>query len=120
MKTIFTLITGILAISIAAFAGPNANTNTTTNSEYFICHFNNTVTEFELNELEQQGFQIFESETDSSIVYVKAKPSAVFSTDLKSKMKELILVDKKGNRTYIIETVTEDSPEFLKLFFNFI
>ena len=120
MKIIFTFIISTLALSIVALAEPSTINAVTTNSEYFICHFNNTVTEFERDELKQQGFQIFESESDSNTVYVKARPSAVFSTDLKSKMKELILVDKKGTRTYIIETGTEDSPDFLKLFFNFI
>ena len=103
-----------MLFSLAALADPS------TNSEYFICNFNKTITAFELNELKEQGFEVFETNNNKHVVYVKAKSNAIFSKNLKAKMKELIKVDKNGNRIYIVETVTEDSPEFLKLFFNFI
>lgn len=115
MKITFLLLVSFLILSMSAIAGSSDK------SEYFICHFNETVTKFELNELKQEGFQVFENDSTANIVYVKAKKNqAQFSNQLKEKMRELILVDKNGNRTYIVETVTEDSPEFLKLFFNFI
>lgn len=120
MKSILTLIIGTIAISFASLAAPDNNSIDNTTSEYFICKFENAVTDFELNELKQQGFEVVDSESNENIVYVTAAPQAQFSTEIKSKMKELIMVDRNGNRTYIKETVTEDSPEFLKLFFNFI
>ena len=113
MKSAFTLFIGISLFSLNAFSDPY-------DSEYFICRFNQAITAFELNELKQEGFQVFETTTSNHVVYVKAKSDAVFSTKLKAKMNELIKVDKNGNRVYIVETVTEESPEFLKLFFNFI
>ncbi|UTW66669.1 hypothetical protein KFE94_00730 [bacterium SCSIO 12643] len=115
MKITSLLLVSFLILSVGAIAGTNDK------SEYFICHFNKCFTEFELDELKEDGFHVFEQDSTSNIVYVKAKKNhAQFSKQLKEKMKELIMVDKNGNRTYIVETVTEDSPEFLKLFFNFI
>ncbi len=115
MKSLFTLLISLLASSITFASGPSNS------SAYFICHFNETVTSSELNELKQQGFQVFEKDSTSNVVYVKAKKSnSMFSEQLKDKMKELIMVDQNGNKIYMVETVREDSPEFLKLFFNFI
>lgn len=113
MKSVFAFLIGISLFSLNAFSDPS-------NSEFFICKFNESITDFELNELKQEGFQVFETNTSNHVVYVKGNTNAVFSTNLKSKMNELIKVDKNGNRVYILETVTEESPEFLKLFFNFI
>ena len=115
MKSSFALLLSLLASSFLFAEG------TSDNSEYFICHFNETVTSSELNELKQQGFQVFEKDTTAHVVYVKAKKSnPIFTEQLKGKMKELIMVDQNGNKIYMVETVSEDSPEFLKLFFNFI
>jgi len=114
MKTTFTLVIALFT-SLTIWAG-----NTSTSPDYFICHFNDTITKTELLELKKEGFEVFNTKTDKHVVYVKAKSNSVFSKKLKSQMKELIRVDKNGNRVYIIEDVTEDSPEFLKLFFNFI
>ena len=114
MKTVFTLLITLLVISSSLMAG-----NKTT-SEYFICHFNDSVSELDLNELKEQGFQVFETDSKNHVVFVKAKTNSIFTSHLKTRMKELIKVDQNGNKVYIVETVTESSPEFLKVFFNFI
>ena len=114
MKAIFTLLISILVISSTVVAGSK------TTSEYFICHFNDSVSELDLNELKEQGFQVFETDTQNHVVFVKAKTNSMFTNHLKTRMKELIKVDQNGNKIYIVETVTESSPEFLKVFFNFI
>jgi hypothetical protein len=115
MKSSFALLFSLLAASFIYAEGSSNN------SEYFICRFNETVTTSELNELKQQGFQVFEKDSTANVVYVKAKKSnPIFTEQLKEKMKELIMVDENGNKIYMVETVKEDSPEFLKLFFNFI
>ena len=114
MKTIFTLFIGLLVISSSVLAGSK------TTSEYFICHFNDSVSEFDLNELKEQGFQVFETDNKNHVVFVKAKSDSMFSNQLKARMSQLIKVDQNGNKIYIVETVTESSPEFLKVFFNFI
>ena len=114
MKSAFTLLIGGLFFILSALA------DHTTNSEYFICNFNETITEFERKELKEQGFQVFEENTNHHVVYVKAKSDAMFSNHLKSKMKELIRVDENGDRIYIVETNPGSSPDFLKVFFNFL
>ena len=115
MKAAFTLLIGIVFYSLSALANPN-----TTKTEYFICNFSSTVTKCEINQLEQQGFQVFETNTNMHVVYVKANSDAIFTQVLKSKMKELIKIDQQGNRIHILESEPEASPDFLKLFFNFI
>ena len=116
MKSSIAFLVGFIVIGLsAALAGPSDN------SEYFICHFNAEVTDSELDELKEQGFQIYESDSSSNVVIVKARMSqAIFTVHLKDKMKELIMVDKDGNKQYILKDLNTTSPDFLKLFFNFI
>lgn len=114
MKSTFTLLIGIILYSL------NVNATTTSNTTvYFICNFSNTVTTCEINQLEQQGFQIFETDTNQHVVYVKSDSEAIFTKNLKAKMKELIKVDSQGNRVHLLEE-QDTSPDFLRLFFNFI
>ena len=115
MKLSLTLLLGIILFSLAAWAGPSSN------SEYFICHFSDTITQSEINELSKQGFQVVEETENHRVIYVKAKPSAYFSTVLKSKMEKIVQVDQHGNHTIILEEeIIDESPDFLRLFFNFI
>lgn len=115
MKTITTIIIATLILAFTSQAG-----SINKSSEYFICHFNDSISNSDLEELEQQGFQVFEQDTQNLILYVKAKATSSFTNYLKNRMSSLIQVDQNGQRTYIVETVSESSPEFLKLFFNFI
>ena len=113
MKSKFILLIISITTSLATLAGPNS-------TEYFICNFTDTISYTEISELKNNGFEIFESDKDKHTVYVKAEYNSNFTILLKSKMKEIIMVDSNGNRVSILETVTEESPEFLKVFFNFI
>lgn len=116
MKSSFALLVGFVLFGLSvALAGPNGDT------KYFICHFNSEVTSCEINELKEQGFQVYQKKDETNVVIVKARwNQAIFSNDLKDKMKELIMVDKDGNQVYIFKNIPNDSPDFLKLFFNFI
>lgn len=117
MKTVFVLLTGFLLMGLNASAkGPNNN------NAYFICHFNSGITSSEITELKQQGFEIVEKDSTSTVVYVTTfKPSANFTAELKRKMDKLIKVDEYGNRiTVNTKAKYDSSPEFIKLFFNFI
>jgi hypothetical protein len=104
----------MLAIGFSLFADPSDN------STYFICNFNDTVTTLELNELKTQGFQVIKDKNTSShvILVICELNEAIFSTELKNKMKELIMVDEFGNRTNLVEQKL--TPDLLNLFFNFI
>tara|TARA_R110002050_G_scaffold109799_4_gene221544 strand:- start:51082 stop:51429 length:348 start_codon:yes stop_codon:yes gene_type:complete len=115
MKTIFTLLVSItlLSISVAA-SGPKKVT------EYFICHFTDSITSTHLTELEKEGFQVFETNSHQRVIYVKAKDQAEFTTHLKTQMRKLIKVTPNGEEVNLIRTGVENSPQFLKLFFNFI
>tara|TARA_R110002050_G_scaffold109799_4_gene221545 strand:- start:51735 stop:52076 length:342 start_codon:yes stop_codon:yes gene_type:complete len=113
MKTSFALLISIIAIGLSSYAGPNGN------AKYFICNFSDTITTIELSQLKTQGFHVIEKSSSSHVIFVTAKMSkAIFSPQLKNKMKELIMVDEYGNRTQILET--EKAPDLLNLFFNFI
>lgn len=115
MKLSLTLFLGFVTFSLVTLAGPP------TDSEYYICQFSNSVTQLELNEFVKQGFQIVHKKNDNQVVYVKAKPNANFSVLLKSKMEKIIQVDQHGNHTIILEEeIIDESPEFLRLFFNFM
>ena len=113
MKSKFILLIISITASLVTLAGPNL-------TGYFICNFTDTVSCTEISELKNNGFEIVESDKDKHTVYVKAETNSSFTVLLKSKMKEIIMVDSNGNRIYIMENVTEESPEFLKVFFNFI
>ena len=115
MKSAFTLLIGIILYSLNVSA-----TSTSKTTVYFICNFSSTVTTCEINQLKQQGFQVFETNTNQHVVYVKTDSEAMFTNNLKAKMKELIKVDSQGNRIHLIEEDQNNSPDFLKLFFNFI
>jgi len=115
MKSTLSLFIGIVLYSLNAIAEPS-----TTKTEYFICNFHSTVTSCEINQLQNQGFEVFITNNNQHVVYVKSNSDAIFSKVLKSKMKELIRIDNQGQRIQILETEPEDSPDFLKLFFNFI
>jgi hypothetical protein len=116
MKSSFALLVGFVLFGLSVtLAGPNGET------KYFICHFNSEITSLEINELKDQGFQIYEKKDETNVVIVKPRwNQAIFSTTLKDKMKELIMVDQDGNKVYILKNIPNDSPDFLKLFFNFI
>ena len=117
MKAIFSLLLGFVAFGINALASEPAKT-----TEYFICHFNEEVTKTELTALAHQGFKVMVKDSTTTVIYVTSKtPKASFSIDLKNKMDKLIKVDQSGER-YQLKTRIEDqnSPEFMKLFFNFI
>ena len=88
-------------------------------SEYFICKFNDSISKLDIEELKSQGFLIVEKDNNQKMVYVKSKDQKEFSAKLKSRMKEVIKVDKNGNETVIVRT-KNNSPEFVKLIFNFI
>ncbi len=115
MKTITTIIMATLILAFTSHAGSISNS-----SEYFICHFNDSISNSDIDELKQQGFQVFEKDTQNLVLYVKAQASARFTEYLIKRMKSLVQVDQNGQKTYIVEQVSESSPEFLKLFFNFI
>ena len=66
------------------------------------------------------GFQIFDTTTDNHTVYVKTESNSVFSNHIKAQMKELIKVDQYGKRVNMIIPENGGSPEFIKLFFNFL
>ena len=114
MKTTITIIIGLL-ISLSVWAKSNEMS-----TAYFICHFEKVVSEKDMEQLKSQGFEIFQINSKDHIVYVKPQSNSIFSKELKSNMTQLISVDKNGNRTYLIESITNESPEFIKLFFNFI
>ena len=113
MKSKIIILLISLATSFVALANPGS-------TAYFICNFTDTLSSMDVIELNNNGFDIVESNEDNHTVYVVADTNANFTYTLKSKMKELIEVDKNGNRIYIIETVTEESPEFYKVFFNLL
>ena len=117
MKSIFTLLFSISVLSLAGLSKDPIK-----NTEYFICHFNESITKKEINQLKEQGFQIYKTEQTPNIVYVKAAWSkAIFTTTLKNKMKDLIMVDENGNQVHLLTNNTHhSSPELLNLFFNFL
>ena len=114
MKTTFTLIIALL-VNLTIWAGATEPKTT-----YYICHFTETVSSTHMNELKKQGFEVIETAYDKHVVYVKSETFTEFTNQLKSQMKELIQVDTNGDRIYIKESSSTDSPDFLKLFFNFI
>jgi hypothetical protein len=117
MKTVFSLLFGFLAIGFAAHADDPSN-----NNAYFICHFNSEITKSEIIELKQQGFEIVEKDSTATVLYVTTvKTSAFFTSEQKQKMDKLIKVDEYGNRVIVNTRESyESTPEFIKLFFNFI
>ena len=117
MKSLFTLIFSISVLSLAGLSKDPVK-----NSEYFICHFNESITLNEIKQLKEQGFQIYKKEKQPNVIYVKAAWSkAIFTSTLKDKMKDLIMVDDKGNQVHILDNTTKQaSPDLLNLFFNFL
>ena len=117
MKSLFTIFFSIAILSLAGLAKDPMN-----NTEYFICHFNKTITANEINQLKEQGFQVYKTEKQPNVVFVKAAWSkAIFTASLKNKMKDLIMVDDQGNQVHLLENVSKHTtPNFLNLFFNFI
>ena len=114
MKTTFTLIIALL-VNLTIWAGATEPKTT-----YFICHFTETVSSTNMKDLKKQGFEVIETTNDPHVVYVKSESISEFTNQLKSQMKELIQIETNGDRIYIKESRTTDSPDFLKLFFNFI
>lgn len=117
MKAIFSLLLGFVAIGFTTLADDPSS-----NNEYFICHFNSEITKSEIIELKQQGFEIVKKDSTETVVLVTIyRSNACFTNDLKKKMDKLIKVDEFGNRVRVNTSRTEEStPEFIKLFFNFI
>ena len=114
MKTFFTLVIGITLLGVSSFA-----TGSKKSTEYFICHFTDTISSVEVSELNELGFLIFNTDKKNHVLYVKGKQQCKFPAQLKDKMKKLVKVDQHGNRINLVENAYH-SPELLKLFFNFI
>lgn len=113
MKSIITILTSI-AIFLTSFTS-----HAKESSEYFICEFNDSISTTDIQRLKTEGFQIVETDNQRKVIYVKSKNHANFSSHLEARMREVIKVDKNGEKTYVIEAKSA-SPEFVKIFFNFI
>ncbi len=113
MKTLITIFT---TIALLASSHPLQAKGF---SEYFICEFNDSISIKDIQSLIEDGFQIVETHNVEKVIYVRTVNDSQFSSNLKARMKEIIKVDKNGHKTYVIEPKTE-SPEFVKLIFNFI
>ena len=113
MKTVFTFLITIVLTTLSI------NANTKGLSSYFICEFTDSISQVDLEELEKEGFQIVEKNKKNKQVYVRSINQKEFSKALRSRMKELIEVDGNGKKVYLIDSENK-SPEFVKLFFNFI
>ena len=115
MKTFITIafLTGIISTSLLASTPEKG-------AEYYICHFTKTVSKTYLNELTNKGINVFKADSDQNMVYVTVINNYAFTQEIKSTMRQLVKVDKNGNKTVIVENKKNSNPQLLNLFFNFI
>lgn len=110
MKTIYyTLLTiAILGISFTA--------NTKGLSHYYSVEFSDSLTSSDIADLKKNGFEIIQKLQNGNIVVVKTEEVAHFSKQLKNRIKKFRALNKSEEQ----QKSTSQTPEFGKLFFNFI
>ena len=113
MKIAITVAMTIILFSISL------NATTKNFSHYYICEFNEEITDADISKLKKDGFQILNQDQAGTRIYIQSFIAKELSQVLTNKIKRITTINTTN--TSPKEKVTiEKSPELFQLFFNFI
>jgi hypothetical protein len=115
MNTIITILIGLsLSTSFAVASGPIKN------STFLILPFSEPNTTVKKNDLQKEGFRVIKTVPSEQVFYVQSELPAFFAKKLRNQLKKRVKLSTIEAQENTITKPSVNSPELLKLFFNFI